>query len=131
MSYEGPGTILGGLPVIAIVHSGKDADTPNGPGEYWSEVLAIHWSKRDGSKGKELPEHIVARAEKYDYAFCDLIEAVHEHLAYEKWAQENPRDSDRHPNGPRPQAVSGSGATRARAAGIVEPLPHPIDEDRP
>ena len=29
-------TILGGLPVIADVAFGKDADTPNGPGEYWA-----------------------------------------------------------------------------------------------
>lgn len=85
MAYEGPGTILGGLPVIAVIESGKDADTPNGPGEYWSEVQSLHWQKRDGSKGKELPQHIIDRAEKYDYAFCDLIENVHEHLAHETW----------------------------------------------
>lgn len=95
MSYEGPGTVLGGLPVIAVVESGKDDDTPNGPGEYWSEVQAIHWRKRDGSKGKEIPEHIVERAEKYDYGFCALIDAVHEHLAYERWLQDNPQKAER------------------------------------
>lgn len=87
MAYEGPGTILGGLPVIAVVESGKDIDTPNGPGEYWSEVQSIHWQKRDGSKGKELPEHIVDRAEKYDYAFCNLIEEVHDWLAYKDYEE--------------------------------------------
>ncbi len=79
---EGPGTILGGLPVIAVVSFGKDADTPNGPGEYWAEVESIHWMKRDRSKGKEIPEHIRDRAEKYDYRFCDLIERVQDHLIY-------------------------------------------------
>lgn len=87
MPYEGPGTILGGLPVIAVIESGKDIDTPNGPGEYWSEVQSIHWRKRDGSKGKELPEHIVGKASNYDYDFCNLIEEVHEHLAHEAWLE--------------------------------------------
>ncbi len=85
MPYLGPGTILGGLPVIAEVTSGKDEDTPNGPGEYWSEVQMIYWRKRDGTRGKQLPEHIIDRAEKYDHHFCDLINQVHDHLAYKKW----------------------------------------------
>jgi hypothetical protein len=82
---EGPGTILGGLPVIATVDHGKDADTPNGPGEYWAEVRAIYWRKRDGSKGAEIPEHIIIRAEKYDSYFSCLIEQVEEYFHYEKW----------------------------------------------
>lgn len=88
MAYEGPGTILGGLPVIAVIESGKDADTPNGPGEYWSEVQVLHWMGRKGEKRGVVPEHIVDRAEKYDYAFCDLIEQVHDHLSHEKWQRE-------------------------------------------
>lgn len=83
MSAEGPGTILGGLPVIAIVTGGKDADTPNGPGEYWTEVVSIHWMRRDGSKGKEIPAHIRDRAEAYDYGFCDLTEQVFSSLMHE------------------------------------------------
>jgi len=82
---EGPGTILGGLPVWAVIDHGKDDDTPCGPGEWWSEVRSLHWLKRDGTKGKELPEHITDRAEKYDYAFCDLCEQVFDYVAHEKW----------------------------------------------
>lgn len=85
MAYEHAGTILGGLPVIAVLESGKDPDTPIGPGEYWTEVQALHWVKRDGSKGKEIPEKVYERAEAYDYAFCDLIENIHEQMAYEQW----------------------------------------------
>ena len=84
-SFEGQSTILGGLPVYAYIDCGKDADTPNGPGEYWSEVRSLHWLKKDGTPGKELPEHIVERAEKYDYRFCTLIENISEQLAYEEW----------------------------------------------
>ena len=97
MSYEGAGTILGGLPVIAVVESGKDADTPNGPGEYWSEVISLHWVKRDGSKGKELPEKVRDRAEAYDYGFCDLIEQVHEQLTYERYLKEQGERIAHHP----------------------------------
>lgn len=85
MSFERPGTILGGLPVIAEVEFGKDADTPNGPGEYWAEVQAIYWRKRDGSKGKEIPEHIRDRAAKHDYAFCYLIEQIEDQLVQERY----------------------------------------------
>lgn len=85
---EGPGTILGGLPVVAVVEYGKDPDTPNGPGEFWAEVTSIHWRKRDGSKGKELPQHLYDRAEAYDYAFCDLIEQVFDHVNHERWLRE-------------------------------------------
>lgn len=82
---EGPGTILGGLPVIAVVSAGKDADTPNGPGEYWEEVDSIHWMKRDGSKGKEIPKRLRDKAEKYDSYFCCLLEQVWDHLIHEEW----------------------------------------------
>lgn len=85
---EGPGTILGGLPVIAVVTGGKDADTPNGPGEYWEEVVSIHWMKRDGSKGKEIPAHLRDKAEAYDFAFCDLLEQVFSHILHEQHERE-------------------------------------------
>lgn len=93
MSYEGPGTILGGLPVIAVIDAGKDADTPNGPGEYWAEVRSIHWQKRDGSKGKEIPDHVRDRAAEYDYAFCDLIDQVDTHIVHERWENEHRADA--------------------------------------
>lgn len=86
--YEGPGTILGGLPVICVAEAGKDPDTPNGPGEYWEEVLSIHWRKRDGTKGAEVSQHIRDRAEKCDYAFCYLLEQVADHICHERWLQE-------------------------------------------
>lgn len=89
-TIERPATILGGLPVIAVICSGKDGDTPEGPGEYWSEVDALYWRKRNGTKGKPLPQHIIDRAEKYDYAFCNLIEGVFEEESYERWAEAHP-----------------------------------------
>lgn len=76
-------TILGGLPVVADVSFGKDADTPDGPGEYWSAVNALYWCKRDGTKGKEIPEHLRDRAERYDPYFWNLLEGICEELAYE------------------------------------------------
>lgn len=84
MSFEGPGTILGGLPVWAEIDAGKDADTPNGPGDYWAEVRQIYWRKRNGSKGKPIPQHLFDKAAKYDYKFCDLIEQVQDHWLYYK-----------------------------------------------
>jgi hypothetical protein len=89
-SYEGAGHILGGLPVYAYIDCGKDSDTPNGPGEYWSEVRSLHWLKKDGTPGKELPKHIVERAEKYDYGFCTLMENIAEQLAYEEYQKAQP-----------------------------------------
>lgn len=97
MSYEGPGTILGGLPVIAVVSSGKDSDTPDGPGEYWSEVDSIHWRKRDGTKGKALPEHLRDKAKAYDSGFCDLIDQVHTHLSQEEWLRKHGERIVHHP----------------------------------
>lgn len=84
-SFEGPGTILGGLPVIAVIDSGKDADTPISDGEYWNEVRSIHWRKQDGTKGKELSEVLIERAEKHDHHFCDLCDQVFDHIAHERW----------------------------------------------
>ncbi len=77
---EGPATILGGLPVIAVVSFGVD-DSVNGR-EYWSEVETLHWQKKDGSKGKEIPQHIRDRAEEYDYGLCSVTEQVSDYLAY-------------------------------------------------
>ena len=82
-----PATILGGLPVVATIAFGKDADTPNGPGEYWAEVEEICWRKRDGTAGKPVPEHIYDRAEKYDPYFSALIETIESELAYEAYEE--------------------------------------------
>lgn len=74
-------TILGGLPVVADVAFGKDADTPNGPGEYWSDVETLYWRKRDGTRGKEVSEAIYDRCHKYDdYWQADVTEQANDWL---------------------------------------------------
>jgi hypothetical protein len=87
---EGPGTILGCLPVTAAVwfSRGDGYTTDDDAG-----VDQIFWRKRDGSKGKEIPQHVRDRAEAYDYAFCDLIEQVSEHLVHEDWLREHPEEA--------------------------------------
>ncbi len=77
-SYTGQGTILGGLPVIADVDWGTDYW-----GEGYAEIEAIYWMKRDGSKGKPIPQSVFDRAEKYDNYFSSLIEQLSENAAYE------------------------------------------------
>lgn len=123
--YEGPGTILGGLPVICVAEAGKDPDTLNGPGEYWEEVLSIHWQKHDGSKGKEIPQHIRDRAEAYDYGFCDLLEQVSSHIMHERWLQEQAASVGTHPEGQDGKA--GLVRSMGDAVGAAEtPNPSPI-----
>jgi hypothetical protein len=83
----GPGTILGGLPVIADVTFTR--------GDGWmtdddAEVDAIYWRKANGEKGKPIPQHLRDRAEAYDYAFCNLIEQVQDHLLYESEPEPEP-----------------------------------------
>lgn len=57
-----PATVLGGLPVIAEVwFSGPDNN-----GEYDAGVDGLYWRKRDGTRGKELSQRVVARIEKQD-----------------------------------------------------------------
>jgi hypothetical protein len=88
---SGPGTILGGLPIIADAAFGQDWD-----GEYWSEVEHIYWMKKDGSAGKEIPAHIRDRAEKYDPYFSCLTEQISDHLAHEQSLKDHP-ESDSTP----------------------------------
>lgn len=90
-----PVMILGGLPAWADVSYGKDADTPNGPGECRSEVEELYWRKRDGSKGSPLPDHLFDRALSYgnDYQGCDIIEQVNNQLSYEAWERRAMRDA--------------------------------------
>lgn len=90
MTVSAPVTILGGLPVVAFVAFGKDADTPNGAGEYWAEVEDICWMKKDGSAGKSIPQHLIDKAEVYDPYFANLTESVSDHLAMERWEREHP-----------------------------------------
>ena len=89
MTYY-PATILGGLPVMADIAFGKDADTPNGPGDYYAEVEDIAWRKRDGTPGKSISQAMYDRAEKYDPYFGNLICQVSDNLAMEQWEREHP-----------------------------------------
>ena len=81
----GLGTILGGLPIAADVSFGYDDFTLEG----WSKVNHIYWLKHNGEPGKEIPQHIFDRAEKYDPYFCSLMEQVSEYLAYQNSKEEN------------------------------------------
>lgn len=78
-----PGSILGGLPVIAEICFGYDSGTPYSTGGGYAEVDAIYWMKRNGSKGKMIPDHLKERAEAYDPYFAELIERATEHLIAE------------------------------------------------
>lgn len=80
-SFEGTGTILGGLPVYAYINAWRDDWT----GEYDSEVESIHWLKRNGRPGKQIPDKVWDRAEKYDDGFCNLIDSISEQLAFEAY----------------------------------------------
>jgi hypothetical protein len=77
-TMRAPATILGGLPIIAVIEYWTD---------YWGEgdfsVEHIYWRKRDGSPGKEIPQSVIDRASNYDYLFCNLFEQVSDHCAYE------------------------------------------------
>lgn len=80
---EAPVTILGGLTVIAEVSFGYDSGSAYAPAEHWSEVEGIFWMKRNGTRGKPIPDHLYERAEKYDPYFAHVIEQVIDHLIYE------------------------------------------------
>lgn len=77
---EGHGTILGGLPVIGVMTGGYDSYAM----EYWTEIVSVHWVKRDGTKGAEIPKHIRDRAEEYDYGLSDLMTQISEQAAFEQ-----------------------------------------------
>lgn len=74
--FTGFAKLFGCLPVIVVIASGKDQDTPNGPGEYWSELEECYWRKADNSRGKAVSEAVLERAEKQDYGFYCLIQEV-------------------------------------------------------
>lgn len=74
---DGPCTVLGGLPLIADVWSDRD---------YWGEydcgVDGLYWQKRDGSRGKEIPQKLLDRIEKYDPYWEALVtEQVFDYLS--------------------------------------------------
>lgn len=83
-------TVLGGLSAFATVSWGKDADTPNGAGEYWSEVEDLQWVRRDGKPGASFSEQLFEKAMSYgnDYEGCNIIEQVEGTLGYEQAQQE-------------------------------------------
>ena len=80
----GPSLLKGCLPVWIEVSAGKDADTPNGAGEYWEEVDAIYWLKRDGTKGSHISEKLWEEAEKEDYGFCNMLEGFWDTMRHEQ-----------------------------------------------
>ena len=82
-SYTGPGTILGGLPIIAEVFWGTDYW-----GEGYSDIIAIYWRKRDGTKGKKVSQAIFDRVWEHDPYFCSLVEQLQDECAAER-AQAN------------------------------------------
>lgn len=82
---EAPVTILGGLPVIAQVSFSRDYWT----GECDADVDDLFWMKRDGSKGKSIPQHLFDKATA-DYKNADIIEQVVDHLAYADREDEEP-----------------------------------------
>jgi hypothetical protein len=84
MGIRAPATILGGLPIIAEVSFGQDYW-----GEHWAEVDHLYWRKRDGTAGKEIPQHLYDKAEAYDYGHSSVIEQVNDYLAYEQSQQED------------------------------------------
>lgn len=79
----GRATILGGLPVWALVNFGM-TDDENGR-DYWSEVEDICWVRRDGSRGKSISKPMFDRAESADPYFASVTEAVSDYLAYDNW----------------------------------------------
>lgn len=75
-------TVRGGLAVEAEVSFGKDADTPNGPGEYWANVDGLYWI----NGGAPLSDRLMALIEEEDpYWQAGVTEQVNEQLAYEDY----------------------------------------------
>lgn len=83
--YEGPGEILGGLPVYAKLYACRDYF-----GEVDVQVVSIHWVDKDGNPRGEISQKVYDKAEEYDPYFSDLIYQVDEHLSYLQWMAEAP-----------------------------------------
>jgi hypothetical protein len=84
MPFEGPCTILGGLPVWACCWytrgDGYSSDDDAG-------VDTLHWKKADGTKGKEVSQKIYDRLDKIDYWEADVTEQVFDYLAYQDYQE--------------------------------------------
>lgn len=94
MAFEGPCTVLGGLPMWAVCWytRGDGWETDDDCG-----VTSLHWQKRDGSKGAEVSQKIYDRLEKADpYWESPVVDAVSEHVAFETWCRENPEKAERY-----------------------------------
>lgn len=72
----GLATIKGGLPVWAEVYFSYDSFTM----ESDAEVQDICWVKKDGSRGKSVPEHIYRKVVDDDCQSCDVIECVQDSI---------------------------------------------------
>lgn len=78
----GPAHILGGLPVWAECSVHVSPAGPWGPEEYDMEVDQLFWLRKNGKKGKEIPAHIVSRAENKDpYWHVYVTEMVSDYCA--------------------------------------------------
>lgn len=69
--------IFGKMPVIVDIGYGCD-DSPCFGKDYYEEVEGIWWRKKDGTKGKHIPEHLMDKLEEQDMYFCNLIESCWE-----------------------------------------------------
>lgn len=66
--------IFGKMPVIVDIGYGYE-DSPCFGREYYEEVEGIWWRKKDGTKGKHVPEHLMDRLEEQDMYLLNLIES--------------------------------------------------------
>lgn len=78
---SGPATILGGLPVFAECWytRGDGLTTDDDCG-----VEALYWLRRNGTKGKELPQSIMDRLDKTPYWEAGVCEMVCDHYHCER-----------------------------------------------
>ncbi len=80
--FEGPASVLGGLPVWAEVYCSGEDD---------AEVEGLYWLKRDGSKGAPFSQKMWDRVQKHDpYWIANVIEQVFDHIEHEKHNPDEP-----------------------------------------
>lgn len=88
-TLSGPATILGGLPVFAVCWFTR--------GDGWTQdddcgVEGLYWLRRDGSKGKELPQSVLDRLEKVSFWEAGVCEMVCDH--YHERQEPGPPDGE-------------------------------------
>lgn len=77
-TIEGPSTMLGGLPIWLEVFYTR--------GDGWEtdddyDVTGVYWLKKDGTKGKHVPQHMIERAERLDdYWHVDAFDRMCDNL---------------------------------------------------